>query len=174
MNRRQFTRGLVSLGMTPALPLPADSAGSTGAVTAAATADKMYFVGWYTARLNKTCSPEVLVSELRVDRKVAREICDRLVKSGTISPPNALGVSRTMDPLVDTMRRANRNTAKRLIKQKLETAKRKHLTKSDPVDIDDHDDTEEPTTELTDEVETEVIVPDPSDQLTSQRGDTDA
>lgn len=51
----------------------------------------MYFMGWYTARLHKTCSPEMLVSKLNVDLDVAKQIFGKLVNSETISAPNALG-----------------------------------------------------------------------------------
>lgn len=74
MNRRGFTRGLASLGLTPALPLPAFGAGSASTAAAAASAEHMYFMGWYTARLNKTCSPETLIRELKLKPDVAHEI----------------------------------------------------------------------------------------------------
>lgn len=128
MNRREFTRGLAALGLTPALPVPA--IGSPAAV-ATATADKMYFVGWYTAKLNKTCSPEVLVSELNVNSDVAHQIFNKLVKTNTITPPNALGISQTVDPLRDTLRRANRQTLKRVVTEKSKTLKRHMLEASE-------------------------------------------
>lgn len=96
MNRRDFTRGLLSLGALPALPVPAMA---VPARATAASAGHMYFMGWYTARMNKTCSPEMLVSELKVSPDVAKDIFGRLVKNKAVSAPNALGVSQTIDPL---------------------------------------------------------------------------
>lgn len=108
MNRRDFTRGLASLGLLPAMPLPAAGAATTASTAATAMVDKMYFVGWYTARLNKTCSSDVLMSELRVDGETARAIFRKLVKNGTVGAPDALGVSQTVDPLRRTTRRLSR------------------------------------------------------------------
>ena len=68
----------------------------------------MYFVGWYTAKLNKTCSPEGLAAKLKVDPQVAREIFGKLVQNGTVSAPDALGISRTLDPLPRRIRPAAR------------------------------------------------------------------
>jgi hypothetical protein len=105
MNRRDFTRGLASFGLIPAVPLPSLAASATKTV-AAASAEHMYFMGWYTARLNKTCSPDMLVRELNVQADVASEIFNKLVKSRTISAPDALGTSRTLDPLAKSFSRS--------------------------------------------------------------------
>lgn len=113
MDRRQFTRGLVSLGAVPALPVKA--LGATA--TASATAEKMYFVSWYTARLNKTCSPGMLVSELNMAPDVAREVFGKLVRDKTVSLPNAFGISRTLDPLTDSYRQITSQLAKRAVPQ---------------------------------------------------------
>ena len=104
MNRRDFTRGLASLGLVPALPLPAVRATPAAAASATALADKMYFVGWYTARMRKSCSADILVSELKVDGPTARKIFDKLVSNGTVTAPDGLGISRTVDPLRNTTR----------------------------------------------------------------------
>ena len=101
MNRREFTRGLATLGLAPALPMQAMGAG--GAAVASATAERLYFVSWYTARLNKTCSPQTLISELNMSPDVAREIFDRLVQTQTVSAPNAFGISRTISPLSENL-----------------------------------------------------------------------
>lgn len=108
MNRREFTRGLASLGLTPALPLPAIGAGSTATAAATTLVDKMYFVGWYTARMNKTCSPDILISELKVDGQTARAIFKKLIKNGTVTAPDALGVSQTVKPLRHMARKLTR------------------------------------------------------------------
>jgi hypothetical protein len=100
MNRRDFTRGAFALTLLPKLPVPAVAAGSTGAATsAAATANHMYFMGWYTARTSKAVSPQVLVEQLKVTPDVAQELFGRLVANRTVTPPDALGVSRALDPL---------------------------------------------------------------------------
>ena len=124
MNRRDFTRGLAALSLAPALPLPA--IGKTATV-ATASADKLYFVGWYTAKLNKTCSPAVLASELNVDPSIAREIFTKLVKNNTVSAPNALGVSQTINPLGDTVRRANGQAMTRVLNEQSKTVKKRVL-----------------------------------------------
>lgn len=114
MNRRDFTRGLATFGLAPLLPVPRLSAGTAGAVGAVATAEKMYFMGWYTARLNKTCSLDLLKRELNVDTDVAGEVFQMLVKNNTISAPDALGVSKTIDPLSDSYRRATGKLARQI------------------------------------------------------------
>ena len=130
MNRREFTRGLATLGLTPALPLGALGTGSTGAAVATATADKLYFVGWYTARLNKTCSPDMLVSELNVGKDVASEIFGKLIQSNTVSAPDAFGVSRTISPLSESYRRMAGKAARRVVSDKATKLKRDALEKA--------------------------------------------
>ena len=99
MNRRDFTRGLASLGLAPALPFRALGAGATGVAVVGTMAERMYFVSWYTARLNKTCSPDMLVSDLKLNPEVAKEVFEKLVRTKIVSAPNAFGISRTVDPL---------------------------------------------------------------------------
>ena len=104
MNRREFTRGLASLGIAPALPLPAlGAAPSAGVASAAvsAAAEKMYFWGWFSARVHDRCSPEMLQNMLKVSPEVAAEVNNRLIRNGAITAPNALGVSKAVDPLYD-------------------------------------------------------------------------
>jgi len=59
-------RGLATFDLTPVLPVPSIGVASRGYVAAVATAKKMYFMSWYTARLNKTCSPDFLTKELNL------------------------------------------------------------------------------------------------------------
>ncbi|MGH1576184.1 hypothetical protein [Planktotalea sp.] len=129
MNRRQFTRGLASLGLVPAIPTQAIGAGSVGSISAAASAEKMYFVGWYTARLNKTCSAELLASELNVNADVANEIFAKLVKTKTVSAPNAIGISRTVDPLADRFARVTGRAAKQMMQEPSKTSLRERIEK---------------------------------------------
>ena len=99
MNRREFTRGLASLGIAPALPLPAlGAAPSAGVASAAvsAAAEKMYFWGWFSARVHDRCSPEMLQNMLKVSPEVAAEVNNRLIRNGAITAPNALGVSKAV------------------------------------------------------------------------------
>ncbi len=146
MNRRSFTRGLASLGLSPALPVAAMGGGSSAAVAATVSAEKMYFMGWYTPRLNKTCSPDMLVSELNVNPDVAREIFSKLVSSKTISAPNALGVSRTIDPLADSLARVSGRAAKRIAQEPSKTGLRERLEKMKQA-VGDVPDEEEPAEE---------------------------
>ncbi len=106
----------------------------------------MYFMGWYTARLNKTCSPDMLVSELNVNPDVAREIFSKLVSSKTISAPNALGVSRTIDPLADSLARVSGRAAKRIAQEPSKTGLRERLEKMKQA-VGDVPDEEEPAEE---------------------------
>lgn len=170
MNRREFTRGLASLGLTPALPLPAMGAGATATAAASTIVDKLYFVGWYTARMNKTCSPEVLVSELKVDGDTARKIFSKLVKNGTVSAPDAFGVSRTIDPLRSNYRRLARNTAKRAVAQTskptgqdaLKTAKQA-IRENEPDIVEESRDAVEDQQDTDGEIETDAKITEPTD-----------
>ncbi len=108
--------GLATFGLAPMVPLPNLGTASAGTAVAAATAEKMYFMGWYTARLNKTCSPDVLMRELNLNPDVANEIFSKLLKTKTVSPPNVLGVSRTLDPLTDSYARMTTHLAKETVK----------------------------------------------------------
>ena len=139
MKRRSFTRGLMSLGLTPSLPIPAFG---KSAVAAKASADHMYFMGWYTARLNKTCSPETLASELNLDTQTAREICERLIKSGTVSSPNAMGVSRALDPIISIEKRLKHDAAKKVIREKADTFFKEKLTLQNDNSVEEIQDVE--------------------------------
>ena len=154
MNRRDFTRGLVSLGLTPAVPIPAIGAGSTATATAAASADKLYFVGWYTAKLNKTCSPEVLASQLKIDGGIAKEIFGKLVKNGTVSTPDAFGVSQTIDPLRDTARRVRAEVSKRVLDQNSEHLERVKKLLTEEEEIAEIKVPDTPDDETSDDIET--------------------
>jgi len=101
MNRREFTRGLASVGLAPIVPTV-----PVVATSAKATADHMYFVSWYTARLSKTCSAGQLVRDFDVDPSVAKEILARLVRDNTVSAPDAFGISRTLNPFKNPVAQA--------------------------------------------------------------------
>lgn len=137
MNRRDFTRGLLALGAAPALPMQAALA-APGVAAPAATASHMYFMGWYTARMNNTCSPEMLVSKLNVDPRVAQEIFGKLIRNNTVSAPNALGISTTVDPLPRAMRSATARVRERAARRLTEHTKehlRDMLDDADPADV---------------------------------------
>jgi hypothetical protein len=108
MNRREFTTKMMSAAMAPAMPVRAigtgAGAGAASVATAAASADHMYFVSWYIARLQQTCSARSLAAELDLSADVARDVFDRLIASNTVSAPNAAGVSQTRDPLANSLR----------------------------------------------------------------------
>ncbi|WP_439141162.1 hypothetical protein [Planktotalea sp.] len=161
MNRRDFTRGLASFGLTPALPLPAFGAGSASTATAAASAEHMYFMGWYTARLNKTCSPETLIRELKLKPDVAHEIFAKLVKSKTVSAPNMLGVSRTMDPLRDTYARVTAKLGERAVPEPRKLVQRDVLSEANPSDGED--------VPFEDKVDLEAVEPSEAAQDAAQR-----
>lgn len=149
MNRREFTRGLATFGLAPALPLPSLGAASSGSVAVAATAEKMYFMGWYTARLNKTCSPDFLIRELNVRPDVANDIFAKLVETNTVSAPNALGVSRTVDPLADGYKRMTGKLARRAVGEPKPDAPHKPaLEKSAPAPQGDESLSDAPVEEL--------------------------
>ena len=116
MNRREFTRGLAALGVAPALPLPALARGApaAGAVAMSTAAEQMYFWGWFTARVHKTCSPDSLSRLLKLDPDVATEIFNRLLTDGAITPPDAFGVSRAVDPLYEKFTTMKGEVAKRV------------------------------------------------------------
>ena len=133
MNRRDFMRGLAIFGLTPLLPLPSIGTASSGSVAVAATAEKMYFMGWYTSRLSKTCSPDFLIKELNVQPDVANDIFAKLVETNTVSTPNALGVSRIVEPLSDSYRRVTGKLARKAVGEKRRVVKRDDLTREEPV-----------------------------------------
>ena len=98
MNRRDFTRGLLSLGLTPSVPAKAIGAGAA-ATTGTGAAQHMYFLSYYTARQSATTSARALARELNMDAQTARDVFARLVRDNTVSPPDAFGVSTTLNPL---------------------------------------------------------------------------
>lgn len=122
----------MSLGLAPALPLPALSAGAASTAGAtSATASHMYFMGWYTARMNETCSPEMLVSKLKVKPDVAHEIFGKLVSSNTVSAPNALGISQTIDPLPQRFKVMSARAVKPDLIEATDTAPKKPALKAE-------------------------------------------
>lgn len=119
MKRREFTKGLVAAGLSPALPLKAlATASSTGAATVAANFTPfMYSWSVTHARGLGQCSTDVLMSKLGIGADTASAICSRMVKQGVISAPNALGVSKALaqktpltsfKPVKDVPKSANR------------------------------------------------------------------
>lgn len=83
----------------------------------------MYFMGWYTARMNPSCSPDMLAKELGLSRKVAHQINARLVKSGTITAPNALGISKTVEPLAESFKLMQQKAATQAVRAQVKTVK---------------------------------------------------
>jgi hypothetical protein len=137
MNRRQFTRGLATFGLAPVLPIPSFGSTSAGTAVAAATAEKMYFMGWYTARMRATCSPEMLVKELNVKADVANQIFNKLVETQTVSPPNALGISRTIDPLAKSYKRVARSFGKQMASEQSHTPPQENILERDRLPFDE-------------------------------------
>lgn len=138
MNRREFTRGLATLGLAPVLATPSFGSASAGTAVAAATAEKMYFMGWYTARLRETCSPEMLVRELNVKADVANQIFNKLVETQTVSAPNALGVSRTIDPLAKSYKRVVRSFGKQMAREQSNTPPQENILDRDTLALEEN------------------------------------
>jgi hypothetical protein len=148
MKRRNFVRGLASLSVAPAMPVPA-----MGAVAGAgtATAEHMYFVSWYVARINDTCSQDMLMSELNLSRDVAREVFGKLVHTNTVSPPNALGISRTIDPLTHHVAAVGHSAAQSApakMAQATDTPKRISLKIEEPALPNTPEETPEPVQDV--------------------------
>lgn len=91
----------------------------------------MYFMGWYTARMNETCSTDLLVSELNVRPDVAREIFGKLVREKAVHPPNALGISQTVDPFSNSIGRISQSTVARKVSRASERAKLREFGSED-------------------------------------------
>lgn len=102
MNRREFLGGLAAAGLAPVVPVPA-LVPSAGASAPAAVAGNftpyMYSMGVHHARTLGQCSAVILAENLGVSLDAAKAISTRLIKKGVLSAPNALGISRAINPL---------------------------------------------------------------------------
>lgn len=137
MNRRDFTRGLATFGLAPVVPIPSLGASTATVATVSATAEHMYFMGWYTARMNKACSPDILIRELNLNADVANDIFARLVKNQTVSAPNALGISRTIDPLAENYKRVAENYTKQIVSEQPAQVAQKRVVEPDKITFEE-------------------------------------
>jgi len=96
MNRREFTKGLAALGVTPALPLPALA---KAAPIAGMATDPMYVWAQFITRVHDKCSPAMLSRLLKLETSHAEGLYADLLKNGVIGPANSFGISRATDPL---------------------------------------------------------------------------
>jgi len=98
MDRRKFTQGMAALSLAPLVSTPV-VAGAIAPVAANANFTPFMFAqGMNYARMAGECSPEILVSQFGMTTDVAQTITSRLVRRGLLSAPNALGVSRFIEP----------------------------------------------------------------------------
>jgi hypothetical protein len=102
MNRRQFTHRLSALFATPLLPTPA-LAGIASPIAAAARPlhHFKYPYAWaaFTARAHGKASPEMFEKLLGLPTNQAKEAYAVLMRENVLSAPNALGISRALNPI---------------------------------------------------------------------------
>lgn len=96
MNRREFTKGLVAAGMTPALPIKSLA---KAAPVAKIAKDSMYFWAHFVTRVHNKCSPAMLTRLLKLEPAQSEKIYADLLADGAITPADAFGISRATDPL---------------------------------------------------------------------------
>ncbi len=108
MNRREFTRSLAAIGLTPALPsLPSQAM----AAPAPAFTPYMYGLGAHMARSTGLCSVEMLSQKLALPPAAAGAMQAKLIRSGVITAPNAAGLAMATDPYMATIRFKTATTA---------------------------------------------------------------
>ena len=122
MNRRQFTQRLSALFVSPLLPAPALSA-ITSSLSAAARPlhnfKHPYAWAAFTARLHGKASPEMFEKQMGLSVEDAKKAYNVLIHENVVSMPNALGISRALNPINNTQAELVEINAKKRIQQAL-------------------------------------------------------
>lgn len=168
MNRREFTKGLAALGVTPALPLPALS---KAAPIAGMATDPMYVWAQFITRVHDKCSPAMLSRLLKLDTTHAESLYADLLKNGVIGPANTFGISRATDPLYQEYAKIGAKQIQPLNSNPKTTNKPK--LKSSDISGDGQNDTEDETDSLSLNQAEPNSENEPDDIPDSELGDSD-
>ncbi len=96
MKRRTF---LTNLAATAALPMiPVKALAGMAPTAAAASMDQPYLWASFITRVHNNASPAMLQRLLKLDPSVATRVYSELVKNNVVTPPNAYGISRAVNP----------------------------------------------------------------------------
>lgn len=96
MNRRDFTRSLVALGLTAAIP--------SLALAAPQPALDMYGRSVHMARNTGLCSIKMLSQKLALPATAARDIQAKLIRNGVITTPDKTGIAMAIRPYAAAIR----------------------------------------------------------------------
>jgi len=132
MNRRQFTQRVAALATTPFVPatiLPVLHIGQP------------YLWAAFIARIHDKASISMFKRHFSLTDEKATQVYNALVSDGTISPPNAQGISHAMNPfkrnfaasMVSAPQSAFKNKLKNELNQLIEEGPSEVLDDSEPV-----------------------------------------
>ncbi|PIB24164.1 hypothetical protein BFP76_02735 [Amylibacter kogurei] len=96
MNRRQFTQSLAALISAPAIPSAALA--KTATTTPLHMFQHPYSWAAFTARIHDKASPAMFKRQLALSDEMAQHVYDVLLKENVITLPDAMGVSKTLQP----------------------------------------------------------------------------
>lgn len=93
MNRRDFTKSLMALGLAPSLPASAMAVPAPAGYT-----PYMYGLGAHLARSSGRISPAILMQKLRLGSEAAHAMQAQMFRNGVVTASNAAGLARAVQP----------------------------------------------------------------------------
>ena len=96
MKRRTFLTNLAATAAVPMMPMKALA--SVAPTAAAASMDQPYLWASFITRVHNNASPAMLQRLLKLDKSMASRVYSELVKNNVVTPPNAYGISRAVNP----------------------------------------------------------------------------
>ena len=96
MKRRSFLKSLTAFAAAPLVPAKALFAAPSTA--AAATLEQPYLWASFITRVHNKASPDMLVRLLKLEPAVAQDVFQKMLSDQVISPPDAFGISRAVNP----------------------------------------------------------------------------
>lgn len=124
MNRREFTRNLAALGLAPLVPATGLAKAMPVAAAPVGSGTALTFINaWSSHYVRKTgsCSPEQLARHFGLVPETAQIVTNGLIEKGVLAAPNALGVSRAINPLPATLAKAPKSSPSQILEKLQET-----------------------------------------------------
>jgi len=121
MDRRDFLRTASAAGLLPLLPVMPAAAAPAAAAAAPVANEFMYGMAVFNARLRGASSAKHIARDLAIGKDAAAALQSRMVQDGFVTLPNAAGIARAPDPLMQrSYSRKTAETLKNMLKEKAE------------------------------------------------------
>lgn len=126
MNRRDFTRSLAAFGLAPLVPVASLTKSLPAAAAAVGSGTELTFINAWSAhyvRKTGSCSPDQLAKHFGLVPETAKIVTNGLIEKGVLTTPNALGVSRAVNPLPTVLAKATKPSPSKMLERIQETLK---------------------------------------------------